>query len=69
MWNIFERIKLTIANSKVHKLRCDSQDEATNKRVHEHLTNKNDKITDEDISNAITFYSHHKKLSYKADAP
>ncbi|UEG48672.1 hypothetical protein LK994_08485 [Ferruginibacter lapsinanis] len=42
------------AISTEKKLRNDSSDTQTNKRIHEHLTNENDVISDEDINNAKT---------------
>ncbi len=37
-----------------HELKSDSQDKATNKRIHEHIAHENDTITDNDIKNAKT---------------
>ena len=41
------------------KIRNDSSDVQTSKRIREHLTNKNDVISAEDITNAKTDISVH----------
>lgn len=40
------------------KLKTNSRDKATKKRIHEHLSDQNDIISDEDILNAKTDLSN-----------
>lgn len=51
-------MKKKLLLKKDHPIRSDSEDESTSKRIREHIANRNDSITADDIGNAKTDINH-----------